>query len=387
MLLHSLRLQGFLSFGPDSPELPLDRLNVLIGSNGSGKSNLIEAIDLLRHAPSGFRPVFRGGGRIGDWIWKGKTTPTDALVEAVIANPNGQQNLRYRIAFAEEGQRFALVDESIENAHAYEDHDSPYFYYRLNDGAPLINVRGEKRSLQREQIELNRSILAQRRDPEQYPEITYLGETLEHIRIYRDWNFGRHTAARLPQAPDLPTNFLEADAGNLGLVLNRLGREPAVKAQLLERLNALYDGIDDYNVQIEGGSVQVYFHEGQASIPATRLSDGTLRYLSLLATLCHPEPPPLVVIEEPELGLHPDILPTVAELLEEAAERTQLIVTTHSDVLVDALTHRPEDIVVCERGERGSVVRRLDADSLNPWLERYRLGELWTSGEIGGTRW
>ncbi|MFP4649226.1 MAG: AAA family ATPase, partial [Halorhodospira sp.] len=349
MLLHSLRIQGFLSFGPGTPDLALDRLNILIGPNGSGKSNLIEAIDLLRHAPSTFRSVFRGGGSIRDWLWKGKTVPQDASIEATVANPDGHQHLKYRLVFTEEGQQFALVDENIENEHPYEGHEQAYFYYRLNEGAPLINVRGEQRALQREQIEVNRSILAQRRDPEQYPEITYFAETLEDIRIYRDWSFGRHTAARLPQEPDLPTHFLEPDAGNLGLVLNRLERDPAVKNRLLERLRALYDGIDDYNVQIEGGSVQVYFHENGANIPATRLSDGTLRYLSLLTILCHPEPPPLVAIEEPELGLHPDILPTVAELLEEAAERTQLLVTTHSDILVDALNHRPEDIVVCER--------------------------------------
>jgi len=387
MLLHSVRLQGFLSFGPDTPELPLNRLNVLIGPNSSGKSNLIESIDLVRHAPSSFRPVFRGGGRIRDWLWKGTNPPPDARLELITENPGHPQRLRYQITFTEEGQRFALVDERLENEHAYEGHAQPYFYYRFNDGHPLINARGQERSLQREHIETNRSILAQRRDPEQYPEITHLAETLEGIRIYRDWSFGRHTAARMPQEPDLPTDLLEPDASNLGLVLNRLERDPAVKGQLLERLRALYDGIDDYNVQIEGGSVQVYFHESGNSIPATRLSDGTLRYLSLLAILCHPEPPRLIVIEEPELGLHPDILPTVAELLEEAAERTQLIVTTHSDILVDALNHRPEDIVVCERREGGTCARRLDAERLRPWLEQYRLGDLWTSGEIGGTRW
>ncbi|MEW6754253.1 MAG: AAA family ATPase [Candidatus Latescibacterota bacterium] len=84
-------------------------------------------------------------------------------------------------------------------------------------------------------------------------------------------------------------------------------------------------------------------------MPATRLSDGTLRYLALLAVLCHPTPPPLVCIEEPELGLHPDIMPQLAVLLCEAATRTHLVVTTHSDILVDALTDTPEAILVCEK--------------------------------------
>ena len=118
-------------------------------------------------------------------------------------------------------------------------------------------------------------------------------------------------------------------------------------------------------------------------MPATRLSDGSLQYLCLLSVLCHPEPPPLICLEEPEAGLHPDIIPEVAKLLLEASQRTQLVVTTHSDMLVSALSEVPEAIVVCERGEEGTQLRRLEPDKLKEWLERYRLGELWTMGEIG----
>ena len=150
---------------------------------------------------------------------------------------------------------------------------------------------------------------------------------------------------------------------------------------------SLVDGIDNYHVQIEGGTVQVFFHEGRFTIPATRLSDGTLRYRCLLAILCHPNPPPLVCIEEPELGLHPDVLPTLAELFKAASERMQLIVTTHSDVLIDAMSDLPEAVLIAERTGTGTTLTRLNAEKLKPWLEKYRLGELWTRGEIGGTRW
>jgi predicted ATPase len=109
--------------------------------------------------------------------------------------------------------------------------------------------------------------------------------------------------------------------------------------------------------------------------------------LCLLAILCHPSPPPLVCIEEPELGLHPDILPTIARLLQKASEKTQLVVTTHSDILVDALTETPESVVVCEKHEGQTVMQRLEADKLAKWLEKYRLGELWIDGELGGKRW
>jgi predicted ATPase len=170
-------------------------------------------------------------------------------------------------------------------------------------------------------------------------------------------------------------------------VLNRLERDGNVKRRLLENLRELYDGIEDYDVSVEGGTVQVFFHESGFAIPATRLSDGTLRYLCLLAILCHPSPPPLVCIEEPELGLHPDILPTIARLLQEASARTQLVVTTHSDILVDAFSETPESVVVCEKHEGRTSMNRLDSKKLSRWLDKYRLGELWTKGEIGGGRW
>lgn len=155
----------------------------------------------------------------------------------------------------------------------------------------------------------------------------------------------------------------------------------------MKALASLYEGIDDFDVKIEGGTIQVFLHEGDITIPATRLSDGTLRYLCLLAILCDPDPPPLVCIEEPELGLHPDVLPTLADLMKAASQRTQLIVTTHSDILVDAMSDQPESVLVVEKVDGNTRIERLSNAKLEPWLEKYRLGQLWTRGEIGGTRW
>jgi predicted ATPase len=106
-----------------------------------------------------------------------------------------------------------------------------------------------------------------------------------------------------------------------------------------------------------------------------------------MALLLDPTPPPLICIEEPELGLHPDILPTIAELLIEASQRTQLIITTHSDALVSALSEYPESVVVCERDNTGTHLRRLETGKLKDWLENYTLGDVWRMGEIGGNRW
>lgn len=412
MFIRRIKQTNLLSFGPDSEEIELKRLNVLIGPNGSGKSNLLEGIDLLRSAPRDLPAPIREGGGIHDWIWRGKPEGSVAHIEAILENPQGAQALRYRLGFAERGQRFELTEERIENEQSYGgryvghmkaselieerlqneqvygQHPKPYIYYAQTNGRAYLNYKDEaRRDLRPEEVKLDQSILAQRKDPDHYPELTYLGETLSRIRIYREWSLGRDSPLRLPQKADLPNDFLQEDGKNLALVLNRFQGEPAVKRRLLDALSKFYEGITDFYVNIEGSTVQLFLQEGDMVIPATRLSDGTLRYLCLLAILCHPQPLPLICIEEPELGLHPDILPTVSRLLLEASERSQLIVTTHSDLLVDALTNEWWSIVVCEKRDGQTVMRRLDEKKMAAWLEDYRLGELWSSGEIGGNPW
>ncbi|MDQ6707428.1 MAG: AAA family ATPase, partial [Acidobacteriota bacterium] len=92
----------------------------------------------------------------------------------------------------------------------------------------------------------------------------------------------------------------------------------------------------------------------------------------------------MICIEEPELGLHPDALPLIAELLAAAACKTQIVVTTHSDILLSALSESPESVLVCENLKGSSSIRRLDKDQLDFWLREYKLGEIWRTGELGG---
>ena len=177
------------------------------------------------------------------------------------------------------------------------------------------------------------------------------------------------------------------DARNLGMVLSSLRLNVPVKKALIEALRQVFDGITDFSVKIEGGTVQVFLEEERWLIPATRLSDGTVRWLALLSVLLHPKPPPLVCIEEPEIGLHPDLMPTLARLLTQASERMQLIVTTHSEALINAFTDAPDNVLVCERVDGCTTLKRLEKEALSEWLKLYSLGELWSKGELGGTRW
>ena len=387
-----LRLDGLLSFAPGSETFELRDLNVLIGPNGSGKSNLIEALELLSATPHDFAATVRDGGGPAEWLWKGDDAVRPAKIDVVLENdtPTGRP-LRYRLRFTAVQSRVEVVDEAIEEAE--RDPRKPYatdvfFYYRFQQGHPVINILDHtggpiERRLQREDLLPDQSVLAQRKDPEQYPEVTWTGRRFGAIHTFREWTFGRYVPLRQPQPADLPEDRLLPDSRNLALVLNQI--EHAGETRLNQLLRQFFPRFERMSTRVSGGTVQFYLHESgfRAPIPATRLSDGTIRFIAILAMLLSPSPPPMVCIEEPELGLHPDAVALLADLLVDASERTQLVVTTHSDALVSALTKQPEAIVACERPGAGTVLRRLDPERLATWLDNYQLGDLWRMGELG----
>jgi predicted ATPase len=400
-LIEKLYLKNFLSYGSEGDEITLEPLNVLIGPNASGKSNLIEALNLLYSTPTDLAGAIRRGGGVREWLWKGTKADPIAEIEAIVDFPGGPLPLRYQLSFTSVGQRLEIVDEIIENKKPANDlsNNANSSFYHYKDGTLLAHVSTGQaapgapvgrivRRLSRDELDTEQSILSQRKDTDTYPEITYLGNQFANIHVFTEWNLGRDAELRKPQKTDDPDDFLLKDARNLGLVLNDLHHRSQGKL-LIKHLKKFYDAADEINTKVQGGTIQIFINENslQQSIPAVRLSDGTLRYLCLLTILCHPSPPPLICLEEPELGLHPDILPTIADLLIEASQRTQLVVTTHSDTLVSALTEIPEAVLVCERDDTGSHLCRLEAESLKEWLKNYSLGELWRMGEIGGTRW
>jgi predicted ATPase len=388
--IKSLRIQNLLSFGNDSPEIPLGNLNVLVGPNGSGKSNLIEVIGLLRATPRDLASEIGDSGGISELLWKGKSKNKTVIATIEVkADPVGvKKPVSYRLSFTRTGTQLRIVDERIENEKADSGHDKPYLFFDFQHGKPVLNVAGHPRSLKREEVNPQQSVLSQRQDPDQYPEVTYLGRFFGSFRLYTDWEFGPNSSIRDLYGAGQKNDFLEEDMSNLGLMLNRLRAEPRTKSELLHYLRMFYAGAEDILTPIQGGLVDLRVEEGNGiTIPASRLSDGTLRWLSLLTILLHPDPPPLVCIEEPELGLHPDMIQPLATLLLAASEKMQLILTTHSTDLIDALSEYPGAVLICEKNAGSSTIASLDAMQLSEWLKRYKLGQLWRTGELGGNRW
>jgi len=215
VLIRHIAPKNFLSFGPDNAGIELKALNLFIGSNGCGKSNLIEAISLMRSAPKEVREVTRKGGGVAEWIWKGGPKEA-ALVDWVVSNPKGSP-LRHVLSFRSVAQAFSLEDERVEKEHPEANQEKVYFYYSYRSGHPMVNTLSQgQRGLARETIEADRSILAQRRDPETYPELAWLAQNYERVRIYREWAFGRNTVFREPQKSDMRNDLLEEDFSNLG---------------------------------------------------------------------------------------------------------------------------------------------------------------------------
>jgi predicted ATPase len=241
----------------------------------------------------------------------------------------------------------------------------------------------------RMQLHKTESLLSQFKNPADPTPITACGREFAEIQIFREFRTGPRAAVRQGIATAASKDGLQDGGDNLAMVLQDLNFRD-LSDRIDGYLKRFCDRFTSAKVEISDGLARIYLSEDglKGKISSSRMSDGTLKFLALLAALFHPKAPPLMCIEEPELGLHPDALQLVAELLLEASQSTQLIVTTHSEALVDALTDHPESVLVCERDfDNSTQMERLSRKKLEVWLKRYTLGELWRKGEIGGGRW
>lgn len=401
MFIKSLHLKNILSF--KDTELKLQPLNVLIGANGSGKSNLIDVIRLLQAVPGDLPTFFRRNGPISDWVWKGdQSTPEMQLrfpeLEVKLADYQYlRERLDYQISFAIfssgdqyniHSEKLSVVDEPPKKPRAVLEWDRVFGMISNVDFSGSEELT--RTPLSSGLIRQGRSVLAEFRDPLNHPVATRTAGRMGAIKAYRSWHVGRDSPVRHPQRTDGDPSFLEEDFSNLALVVNDL-LSRRLEPSLDSYLKRFYESYESLHPRIFGNTIELIVNEAGlgSSLPASRLSDGTIRFIALLAILCHPEPPPLICIEEPEIAMHPDSQDLVVELLKKASERTQLIVTTHSPWLIDHLSATPEQVVVCERDrhpEKGTQFNRLSREKLEDWLEDQPLGEVWMAGAAGGVR-
>jgi predicted ATPase len=395
--LKSIRPVNLLSFGPDTEEIELRPLNILIGPNGSGKSNLIEVVGLLgKLSDKDPWSKVRETGGVDEWIWKGnpKQTVTIGGLPSIqitfhTERPNDIRNYKIELVKHPATYSFHVHSESITPYPPTVPQTVIYLtrYFKSPDSASIYEGKSPNSTI--ENLDVRLPILAEIFGPSYYKALSDLPLKLSRFALYRDWVFGAGFIARQPVSAGQPVEMLLENASNLAQLLARYQSDFRPTFDLInELMKKFYEPIKGVEVRIVSTHLQIaILEDGGFSIPAYRLSDGTLRWLALLAILLNPTPGPVTCIEEPELGLHPDIIPTLADLLRDASTRTQLILTTHSRTLVECFSDDPESVCVCEKFNGATEIKRLEADRMKVWLEKYSLGQLWSSGEIGGNRW
>ena len=370
-MIKKIEIDGLLSF--DKFELELRNLNVLIGPNGSGKSNLIEVLSLLQALPTDIGEPIRRGGGIDAWISKSTR----------VERTGGDARLVFRKTIGSETQE---IDYRVTLRNRNGVYDVGHERINASPGLMLRDRSRNDRILSSNDSAKDSLLAGAPPQPPQYDYWISTRELVQAISIHRDWAFGTQTAPRRPQPTDQPVGFLSGDASNLALIVANLPDSEQIESEF----RRFFPRLKRIGVTIFGNQALLNLVEEDYNvpIPATRWSDGMIRYLCLLAILCHPNPPPLICIDEPELGFHPDIMPDLGRLIKQASERTQVIITTHSRQLVDEFSDDPAAVIVCERDFDGATrMQRLDAERLDKWLEDYTLGRLWEKGEIGGNRY
>lgn len=330
--LEWLTVAGFKSIGPVQ-RLEMRKVSIVIGANGSGKSNLVEVFAFLEALREGRLQeyVARAGG--ADRILHFGAKTTDKLtIEASFRNDANQYEI-------------ALVPDDAD---------------RLTPVSKIWN---------RAYLDRTRACFGRRQ--------------LYHVHNTKIRSI-RRTCALHDNA------FLRADGSNLAAILYLLRKKHEGVYDLIRRsVRLVAPFFDDFVLMptpFNENMIRLeWSHVGSdAHFDATSLSDGTLRFIVLTTLLLQPKRlvPSIVVLDQPELGLHPYAITMLCSLVKSAASGTQIVIATQSPLMLDHF--EPEDLLVAERRKGASTFTRLDSRNLDPWLEDYSLGQLWEKNELGG---
>jgi predicted ATPase len=363
--IESITIRGFKSIRA-LEGFALRPLNLLIGANGAGKSNFIGALRFLSEVAGNNFPGFvQKQGKAGAFLHGGRKQ-TQALEFKLYgrANQSGFQNgYIVRLDSTNDG-RFVFGEESV----WVKGPRTPM------EGTPYLLGKGHDEALLgRKEMQFSR----------------YVQDIMRSWRQYHFHDTGELAAVKQPHSAK-DTLRLKTDAGNLAAYLGRLrSQHLASYQQIVETIRLVAPFFGDF-VQREPQADTVELEWTQRGDPdtpygASALSDGTLRFICLTTLLLQPTEliPDTVLIDEPELGLHPCAIGVLADLLKQVAETRQLIVSTQSVELINAFA--PEDIVVVDRVDDESTFRRLSSEELAGWLESYTpMGELWLRNVFGG---
>lgn len=355
--LDRLTVRGFTSIRA-LEDFRLGALNVLIGPNGGGKTNFIALFAMAAALARGRLQVFTAQHDGADALLFGGRKRTGTLTVELAF-----RGCTYRFSLAPAGSRLVFAREEVQGP---------------EDGGRTVAFGGGHR-----ESELGAAGEGGDRAAAPCPR-----ETMAAWRAYRFADTGAAAALRFAH-PARDNLRLHTDGGNLASFLRLLRRRhPHEYREIVEVVRLAAPFFGDFVDREEAGEwVELeWLHADDPDTVLTprQLSDGTLRFACLATLLLQParfQPNP-ILIDEPELGLHPHAIGLLAELLRHASDTRKVIVSTQSADLVNEL--EPEDVVVVNRERGESIFERLDSERLGEWLEDYTLGDLWRSYMVGG---
>ena len=342
--------------------IDLAPINVLIGANGAGKSNLISFFELLSalYNQRLQRYILERGG-IGRLLHNGLKGSNKIRGVFNFSNRNA---LGFVLLPTDTGGAVIATQDCFNSG------GSPDMDYEAWHRATWDNGVSES------QIRDNKTWRA-----------GYLQEFLQSFTVYHFHDTSRTSAMR--QSCDVGDNrYLRHDASNLPAFLYRVQQtEPRVFTLIEQTIRSIAPYFKCFSLApspLAPNQMSLVWEEQDSDmyLDAQSLSDGTLRFIALTTLLLQPAPPKTIVIDEPELGLHPAAIEKLAALVRVASHKAQVIIATQSSSFVSCF--EPEDIVVVERKEGGTAFVRPDKERLASWLEDYSLGELWEKNLIGG---
>ncbi len=394
MKIIRLEVQGFRSLR-DCVWEPGD-LNILIGPNAGGKSNLLSLLELISVTAAGGlgEHVLRQGG-MASLVWDGAAEAVSVKLKTSPPEPGRdsyRDSLTYSLKLARRGNTsaYSIPYELLGNFRAVESNRSPEpfkFIERSRSRAVIFDEEKRQLAAPEDSIPEDETALSLASSPFVANRvIAEYHKRLVSWSVFQDLETGRTAPVRRPVVSRREMQ-VSPDGSNFLQVLHTLytgNREfrrevdTAMKGAFGDEFEAMVFAPDaDQRIQM-----RVQWRSLNTPQPAASLSDGSLRFLFLLSVLANPEPPSLIAIDEPELGLHPSMLPIVAEYARAASARTQVVLTTHSPDLLTALGEYQPTTTIVEFARGGTTLRPVSADDLAYWLREYSLGEMFRTGEL-----
>lgn len=365
--------------------VPLRGLNVVTGPNGSGKSSLYRSLRLLAEAAQGrvILPLAREGG-LESTLWAGPETVSRSMVKREHPVEGSTRNRRVSLRLGFSGDEFGYaIDLGLpspsESAFAHDPEIKRECLWHgavlrpasllVDRRAGLVRVRDtdDDWTVVTTSLSTFDSVMTHCAHPRSTPELLSLREHIRAWRFYDQLRTDASAPARLPQV-GTHTPILGNDGADLAAALQtirEIGDADALDAAIADAFPGA-----DVAIANNGGwfEVEMRQHGLLRPLKAAELSDGTLRYLLWVAALLTPRPPGLLVLNEPETSLHPDLLPALGRLIAQAAERTQVVVVSHAVGLIDALQRQPDchTIALEKRFGETTVVGQASLDR-PPW--------------------